>query len=97
MSSSPQGLCSIFGSSLEEENAESVCGANLTLVNQKLSKALPLFAGAFASMNDYISVIISGQSWACMSPVWCCVTYRSSEIVTYRTNINVGVCPIGHN
>lgn len=53
-------------SSLEEESNESVCGANLTQVNQNIAETFPLLSGAFASVNDYIAIIITG-----MKKHWC--------------------------
>lgn len=47
-------------SSLQEESAESVCGAQLTDVNQKICQILPLLTGAFASLNEYINIIVEG-------------------------------------
>lgn len=47
--------------SLEEESRESVCGSNLTQVNSTISQTFPLFAAAFKSINDYITILITGQ------------------------------------
>ena len=57
--------CSIF--SLEEESNVSVCGSTLSKTNVEVSKAFPLFAGAFASIDEYICIIITGQLKSYMS------------------------------
>lgn len=48
--------------SLQEESAESVCGAQLTDVNQRISQIFPLLTGTFASINECVSIIVEGPA-----------------------------------
>lgn len=50
----------MFHFSLQEESAESVCGAQLSNANQKIIQTLPLLTGSFASLNEYITIIVEG-------------------------------------
>lgn len=53
----------------------SVCGSNLSHTNEGVARTFPLFAGAFASMDEYICIIITGQ-WdvlvSCRSGTYWC-------------------------
>ncbi len=47
-------------SSLEEESSESVCGPQLTEKNTRLSGALPHLVWAFSTVDNYLTVIVTG-------------------------------------
>jgi hypothetical protein len=64
-----------------------VCGAQLTDVNQRICQLLPLLTGAFASLNEYINIIVEGTC-ICVRAIYN-TAMKVGDLVVHFTNSHI--------
>lgn len=53
----------VYIPSLQDETSLSVCGLQLSTVNQQIIQTLSILTGAFASVDDYLNILTTGTKY----------------------------------